>query len=49
MITTDICIAGAEPVGLFAEFGAGLLRCAHLIDVLPQAGCRAPLNMFILI
>ncbi|GAA4435226.1 NAD(P)/FAD-dependent oxidoreductase [Ravibacter arvi] len=38
-ITTDICIIGAGPVGLFAVFEAGLLkmRC-HLIDVLPQAG-----------
>lgn len=39
MITTDICIIGAGPVGLFAVFEAGLLkmRC-HLIDVLPQPG-----------
>src|SRR5690606_22245093 len=39
MITTDICIIGAGPVGLFAVFEAGLLkmRC-HLIDVLPQVG-----------
>ena len=39
MITTDICIIGAGPVGLFAVFEAGLLkmRC-HLIDVLPQIG-----------
>lgn len=39
MITTDICIVGAGPVGLFAVFEAGLLkmRC-HLIDVLPQPG-----------
>ena len=38
-ITTDICIIGAGPVGLFAVFEAGLLkmRC-HLIDVLGQAG-----------
>lgn len=38
-ITTDICIIGAGPVGLFAVFEAGLLkmRC-HLIDVLPQIG-----------
>jgi len=38
-ITTDICIIGAGPVGLFAVFEAGLLkmRC-HLIDVLPQVG-----------
>lgn len=38
-ITTDICIIGAGPVGLFAVFEAGLLkmRC-HLIDVLPQPG-----------
>lgn len=39
MITTDICIVGAGPVGLFAVFEAGLLkmRC-HLIDALPQIG-----------
>ena len=39
MITTDICIIGAGPVGLFAIFEAGLLkmRC-HLIDYLPQVG-----------
>src|SRR6187402_842139 len=39
MITTDIAIIGAGPVGLFAIFEAGLLkmRC-HLIDSLPQPG-----------
>lgn len=39
MITADITIIGAGPVGLFAIFEAGLLklRC-HLIDFLPQAG-----------
>lgn len=39
MITTDICIIGAGPVGLFAVFEAGLLkmRC-HLVDALPQKG-----------
>src|SRR3982751_1078574 len=39
MITTDICIIGAGPVGLFAVFEAGLLkmRC-HVIDALPQVG-----------
>ncbi|WP_128546583.1 NAD(P)/FAD-dependent oxidoreductase [Larkinella soli] len=39
MTTTDICIIGAGPVGLFAVFEAGLLkmRC-HLIDALPQVG-----------
>lgn len=39
MITTDICVIGAGPVGLFSVFEAGLLkmRC-HLIDVLPQTG-----------
>lgn len=39
MITTDIVIVGAGPVGLFAIFECGLLkmRC-HLIDYLPQAG-----------
>ncbi len=39
MTTTDICIIGAGPVGLFSVFEAGLLkmRC-HLIDTLPQVG-----------
>ncbi|WP_226390673.1 NAD(P)/FAD-dependent oxidoreductase [Penaeicola halotolerans] len=39
MISTDICIIGAGPVGLFAVFEAGLLkmRC-HLVDALPQVG-----------
>lgn len=39
MVTTDLCIIGAGPVGLFAVFEAGLLkmRC-HLIDALPQVG-----------
>lgn len=39
MITTDICIIGAGPVGLFSVFEAGLLkmRC-HLLDTLPQVG-----------
>jgi thioredoxin reductase (NADPH) len=39
MITTDILIIGAGPVGLFAVFEAGLLkmRC-HLVDALPQVG-----------
>ncbi len=39
MISTDIAIVGAGPVGLFAVFECGLLkmRC-HLIDYLPQAG-----------
>lgn len=38
-ITTDICIIGAGPVGLFTVFEAGLLkmRC-HLVDALPQVG-----------
>jgi thioredoxin reductase (NADPH) len=39
MVSTDICIVGAGPVGLFAVFEAGLLkmRC-HLVDALPQVG-----------
>src|SRR6266481_2295670 len=39
MISTDIAIVGAGPVGLFAVFECGLLkmRC-HLIDYLPQVG-----------
>ncbi|MGY3089086.1 thioredoxin reductase (NADPH) [Hymenobacter sp. UYAg731] len=38
-ISTDICIIGAGPVGLFAVFEAGLLklRC-HVVDALPQPG-----------
>jgi thioredoxin reductase (NADPH) len=38
-ITTDICIVGAGPVGLFAVFEAGLLkmRC-HVVDALPVVG-----------
>ncbi len=39
MLTTDICIIGAGPVGLFAVFEAGLLkmRC-HVMDALPIVG-----------
>ena len=39
MITTDILIIGAGPVGLFTVFEAGLLklRC-HLIDSLAEPG-----------
>jgi len=39
VISTDICIIGAGPVGLFAVFEAGLLklRC-HVVDALPQPG-----------
>jgi thioredoxin reductase (NADPH) len=39
MITTDMCIIGAGPVGLFAVFEAGLLkmRC-HVVDILTQVG-----------
>jgi thioredoxin reductase (NADPH) len=39
MVTTDIAIIGAGPVGLFAIFECGLLklRC-HLVDYLPQPG-----------
>ncbi|MBC6606475.1 NAD(P)/FAD-dependent oxidoreductase [Hymenobacter sp. BT188] len=38
-ISTDICIIGAGPVGLFAVFEAGLLklRC-HVVDALPAVG-----------
>ncbi|MFC5272365.1 NAD(P)/FAD-dependent oxidoreductase [Adhaeribacter terreus] len=38
-ITTDICIVGAGPVGLFAVFEAGLLklRC-HVVDAIAQPG-----------
>jgi thioredoxin reductase (NADPH) len=39
IISTDICIVGAGPVGLFAVFEAGLLkmRC-HVVDALPVVG-----------
>lgn len=38
-VSTDICIIGAGPVGLFAVFEAGLLkmRC-HVVDAIPQIG-----------
>lgn len=39
MTTTDICVIGAGPVGLFSVFEAGLLRMrCHLVDVLPAIG-----------
>ncbi len=39
MVTTDICVIGAGPVGLFSVFEAGLLRMrCHIVDVLPQIG-----------
>ena len=39
MITTDILIIGAGPVGLFTVFEAGLLKMhCHLVDALPQIG-----------
>lgn len=39
MITTDVTIIGAGPVGLFAIFELGLLKLrTHLVDFLPQAG-----------
>jgi thioredoxin reductase (NADPH) len=39
MITTDILIIGAGPVGLFTVFEAGLLNLrTHLIDALPYPG-----------
>ena len=39
ILSTDICIIGAGPVGLFAVFEAGLLkmRC-HVVDALAQTG-----------
>ncbi|ALI99731.1 NAD(P)/FAD-dependent oxidoreductase [Rufibacter tibetensis] len=38
-VTTDICIIGAGPVGLFAVFEAGLLKMkCHVVDALPQVG-----------
>lgn len=39
MITTDVTIIGAGPVGLFAVFELGLLKLrAHLVDYLGQPG-----------
>ncbi|NNE26455.1 MAG: NAD(P)/FAD-dependent oxidoreductase [Saprospiraceae bacterium] len=39
MISTDILIVGAGPVGLFTVFEAGLLKLkCHLVDALPQPG-----------
>lgn len=39
MITTDVTIIGAGPVGLFAIFELGLLKLrTHLVDFLPNAG-----------
>ena len=39
MISTDIIVIGAGPVGLFTIFEAGLMKLhCHLIDALPQAG-----------
>jgi len=39
MITTDVVIVGAGPVGLFQVFELGLLDLkAHVIDSMPQVG-----------
>ena len=39
LLTTDVAIIGAGPIGLFAVFELGLLDIrAHLIDILPKAG-----------
>src|SRR5271170_8005089 len=39
VLSTDVVIVGAGPIGLFAVFELGLLdvRC-HLIDILPKPG-----------
>ena len=39
VISTDVVIVGAGPVGLFAVFELGLLdiKC-HLVDILPKIG-----------
>ncbi|RIJ42437.1 NAD(P)/FAD-dependent oxidoreductase [Pontibacter oryzae] len=38
-VTTDICIVGGGPVGLFAVFEAGLLKMkCHVVDALPVVG-----------
>ncbi len=37
--TTDVCIIGAGPVGLFAVFELGMLKLsAHIVDALPEVG-----------
>ena len=39
LLSTDVAIIGAGPIGLFAVFELGLLDIkAHLIDILPKAG-----------
>ena len=39
LLTTDVAIIGAGPIGLFAVFELGLLDIrAHLVDILPKAG-----------
>src|ERR1700685_878604 len=39
VLSTDVAIIGAGPIGLFAVFELGLLDIkAHLIDILPKAG-----------
>src|ERR1700754_4007670 len=39
VLSTDVAIIGAGPIGLFAVFELGLLDIkAHLIDILPMAG-----------
>ena len=43
VLSTDVAIIGAGPIGLFAVFELGLLDIkAHLIDILPKAGVNAP-------
>ena len=39
VLSTDVAIVGAGPIGLFAVFELGLLDIkTHLIDILPKAG-----------
>src|SRR4030088_1506639 len=39
VLSTDVAIIGAGPIGLFAVFELGLLDIkAHLIDILPKPG-----------
>src|SRR6201987_2377454 len=39
LLSTDVAIIGAGPIGLFAVFELGLLDIKrHLIDILPKAG-----------
>ena len=43
VLSTDVAIIGAGPIGLFAVFELGLLDIkAHLVDILPKRAANAP-------